>query len=306
MNKEKVVISGINGFVGHHLARELSNSGIWVIGVGQDTEINSDISNIVNEYYQADLTKLWPNISNIKAVVHLAGLAAVGPSFDNPQIYINTNSSMITHLCEYYARQDIKPRIVIVSSGAVYDSNQLMPITEESRVGFSSPYTVSKVLTENQAIYYRNRGLDCVVARPFNHIGPGQSHDFILPDFYNRLASLKKDERTIITGNIETRRDYTDVRDIARAYKKIALAPALKHSIYNICSGVSLPGLEILAGLKNAMNLPDIEYKIDRSLIRPTDIKNIVGDSSRLKEELDWKPQIDIHQTIIDFVESKS
>jgi GDP-4-dehydro-6-deoxy-D-mannose reductase len=306
MDKEKVVISGVNGFVGHHLAQELSSSGIWVIGVGQDVEVNPNISNVVNEYYQANLTKLWPNIPNVKAVIHLAGLAAVGPSFDNPQTYIDTNSSMVTNLCEYYTKQDIKPRIVIVSSGAVYDSNQPMPITEEGRVGFSSPYAVSKILTENQATYYRNRGLDCVVARPFNHIGPGQGQGFILPDLYNRLASLRKDEHTIITGNIGTRRDYTDVRDIALAYGKIALAPVLKHGVYNICSGTSRSGLELLTELKDAMGLPNIEHETDQSLVRPTDVKDIVGDSSRLKDELGWKPQIDTHQTIVDFVESKS
>lgn len=306
MDKEKVIISGINGFVGQHLARELDNAGVTVIGIGQDAEVDPKISNIVHEYHQTDLTKEWPDVLNVKAVVHLAGLAAVGPSFDNPQIYIDTNSSMVTNLCEYYVKQESKPRIVIVSSGAIYDSTQPMPITEDGRVGFTSPYTVSKVLNENQATYYRNRGLDCVIARPLNHIGPGQNQGFILPDLYSRLSSLKEGESSVSTGNIETRRDYTDVRDIARAYGKIALAPILKHNIYNICYGASLSGIEIFNELKNAMDLPEIGYQIDQSLFRPTDVGDIVGDSSRLKDELGWKPQIDISQTVIDFVKSKS
>jgi GDP-4-dehydro-6-deoxy-D-mannose reductase len=196
--------------------------------------------------------------------------------------------------------------VIIVSSGAIYDSNQPMPITEDSKMGYTSPYAVSKVLTENQAAYYRNRGLDCIVARPFNHIGPGQDEGFILPDFYSRLSSLSENEKVISVGNIETRRDYTDVRDIVRAYGKLALTSTLQHATYNICSGKSLSGADILNGLKNAMNLTDIGFEIDQSLVRPTDIAEIVGDSSRLQNELNWKPEHDIQQTIVDFVNSKN
>lgn len=306
MEKEKIVISGINGFVGHHLARELYNMGVSVAGIGREPEINNDISSIVSEYYQANLVEKWPNITQAKAVIHLAGLAAVGPSFGNPQLYINTNSAMVTNLCEYYLKQDKKPRIVLISSGAIYNSNQPLPITEDGEIGFASPYTVSKVLNENQALYYRNRGLDCVVARPFNHIGPGQNQGFILPDLYGRLDSLNEGENKIITGNIETKRDYTDVRDIVRAYGKIALTQTLKYNIYNICSGVSVSGSEIFNNLKNIMGLTGVSYEVDPSLVRPTDVEDIIGDSSRLREDTGWEPQIDIHQTIQDFVDSKS
>jgi len=305
MDKEKVIISGVNGFVGHHLARELNKADLLVIGVGQDNEVDDDIANIVSEYHQADLTEKWPDIPNVKAVIHLAGLAAVGPSFDHPQTYIDANSSMVTNLCEYYVGQESKPRVVVVSSGAVYDSNQAMPITEAGEIGFSSPYAVSKILNENQVAYYRNRGLDCVVVRPFNHIGPGQNPGFILPDFYSRLSTLENGEATIRIGNIETRRDYTDVRDIVRAYGKIALAPELKQTVYNVCSGASLSGVEIFTELKNAMNLSNVGYEIDQSLVRPTDVKDIVGDSSRLRDELGWQPIIPITQTIQDFVASQ-
>jgi len=192
MEKTRIAISGINGFVGHHLAQELVSNGISVIGIGHDKLLSPSLEGIVDEYYSADLIENWPAINNIQGVIHLAGLAAVGPSFDAPQRYINGNSSMVTNLCEYYMAQSNKPRIVIVSSGAIYDSNQPMPINEDGSLGFSSPYAVSKVLTENQAIYYRTRGLDCVVARPFNHIGPGQATGFILPDFYGRLSCTRR------------------------------------------------------------------------------------------------------------------
>lgn len=305
MNRESIVISGVNGFVGHHLARELASSGFSVIGIGTDETVAPGIADVVEEYHQADLSQAWPDISKARAVIHLAGLAAVGPSFDNPQKYINLNSAMVTHLCEYYVNSEDKPRIILVSSGAIYDGRQSMPIQESGDIGLSSPYAVSKVLNENQATYYRQRGLDCVVARPFNHIGPGQAPGFILPDFYKRLSQLEDPTAAVSVGNIATRRDYTDVRDIVHAYRKLALADSLQHTVYNVCSGASVSGTEILSELKTVMDLPDVTFEIDPSLVRPTDIENIVGDSSRLKEELDWEPSIPLQQTIADFVSSQ-
>lgn len=304
MEREKVIISGINGFVGNHLARELDSSGIDVVGIGQEENVNPEISNIVNEYHQANLVDSWPSASEPKAVIHLAGLAAVGPSFEKPQVYINANSAMVTNLCEYYLQQESKPRIIIVSSGAIYDPDQAMPISENGNISLSSPYAISKVLNENQAEYYRSRGLDCVVVRPFNHIGPGQGKGFILPDLFDRLSQLGEN-RTITTGNIETRRDYTDVRDIVKAYGRLALAETLRSNIYNICSGKSYSGVEILNTLKEIMGLEEVVLEIDQSLVRPNDTPEIIGDNSKLREELDWQPELDIRQTINDFVKSK-
>jgi GDP-4-dehydro-6-deoxy-D-mannose reductase len=303
MSKKRVVVSGINGFVGHHLTRELVKNNVSVIGVGHEPELQPDIKELVDDYYSQDLASSWPDTGEVDGVIHLAGLAAVGPSFDNPQKYIEINSSIVTNLCEYYQQKERRPRIVIISSGAIYSPDQPMPITEDGEIGYTSPYAVSKVLTENQIMYYRQRGLDCVVARPFNHIGPGQAKGFILPDFYDRISSIT--DSTIKVGNVNTRRDYTDVRDIAKAYTKMILAPELKSPIYNVCSGKSLSGQEILEILKSKMGRDSISFEIDRSLVRPTDIPEIVGDSSLLQNEINWHPEIDIDQTVNDFVQSK-
>ena len=306
MEKDKVVISGINGFVGHHVARELRSEGVSVIGISRETEVDSDISDVVDEYHQADLTDKWPETSKARAIINLAGLAAIGASFENPQMYYNVNTSIVTKLCENYLKRDYRPRIIIVSSGAVYDSNQPMPINEYGKTDHSSPYAISKVFNEKQAAFYRSQGLDCVVVRPFNHLGPGQSEGFILPDLYSRLDMLSETNECITAGNLENRRDYTDVRDIAKAYGKLALAPTLMHNTYNICSGVSISGREILNELEEAMNLKKVSCKIDKSLIRPTDPQEIIGDASRLRNELGWEPKISIHQTVVNFVKSKN
>jgi len=302
MSTKRVVITGINGFVGYHLTRHLAERNHEVIGIGREPTIQQDLTEHITEYHVADLAKEWPAINHVDAVIHLAGLAAVGPSFDNPQQYINLNSAMITNMCEYFLKQTRRPRIISISSGAIYDPQQHLPITEGSAIGFTSPYAVSKILTENQCHYYHNRGLECVVVRPFNHIGPRQAPGFILPDFFKRINDAEADA-AIEVGNINTKRDYTDVRDIADAYTRLALAPELSYSLYNVCSGKSLSGLEILDMLKKAVGKPEIKFEINPELVRPTDIMDIYGDSSRLREELDWQPTYSIEQTIKDFVD---
>lgn len=293
-----ICITGINGFVGKHLAREFKSSGAEVIGIGREEDVESEIKVVVAKYLSVDLVKEWSPIGPVDSVVHLAGLAAVGPSFDSPQTYIEVNSAMITNMCEYYLKQDKKPRIIVVSSGAIYDPNQPMPLSEDSKIGLTSPYAVSKILVEKQCEYYRNRGLDCIVVRPFNHIGPGQSEGFLVPDVIKQLRLGD----TITVGNISTKRDYTDVRDIVRAYRLLATTPNLNHSIYNACSGVSTSGEKIVSLLKSALDKPDAEVVIDQNKIRPTDPADIYGDHSRLSIDTGWQPEYTLEQTLADII----
>lgn len=297
-----MIVTGVNGFVGQHLTRELAANNILVIGVGREKYSDQGIADLIGEYYCADLAKEWPDISEAPdAIIHLAGLAAVGPSFDNPQDYVSINSAMITHMAEFYKGRAQKPRIIVVSSGAIYDPSQPMPLSEKSVIGFSSPYTVSKVLVENLCSYYRHLGLDCVVVRPFNHIGPGQATGFLVPDLVQQISEAGP-EGKIKVGNLATKRDYTDVRDVVRAYRLIATAPDLQHTIYNVCSGKSTSGNDILSLILERMNASNIQVKTDRSRFRPTDAQDIYGDASRIKEDTGWQPKIPLPQTIDDFL----
>ena len=294
--KKCIVVTGVNGFVGKHLVRVLHKNNLSVIGIGRETAVDPEIRGLISDYVVADLSQLWPKLSNVDCVIHLAGLAAVGPSFDDPQRYITANSSMVTHMAEYYLVAEKKPRLIVVSSGAIYESNQMMPLTEKSVVGFNSPYAVSKILVENQCKYYRTRDLDCVVVRPFNHIGPGQLEGFLVPDVINQL----KNGSSVTVGNISTKRDYTDVRDIARAYYLLATKPKLNHVVYNICSGKSVSGEEIVNTLKKLAYAESATIQIDRSKIRPTDPPDIYGDASALKSDVGWEPEITLKQTLRD------
>lgn len=303
--KNKIVITGINGFVGKHLVRELMSAGHEVIGLDRSPAVHPEIAELLSEYHTADLSEAWPEVSDVDAIIHLAGLAAVGPSFDNPQNYININSSIVTNMGEYYLKQDKKPRIVIISSGALYDPNVEMPINETSPIAYTSPYTVSKVLLENQAAYYTSRGIECVVMRPFNHVGPGQLPGFLVPDLAEKIRSRGSESDPIAVGNLDTKRDYTDVRDVVRAYRLVATKDnALTHSIYNVCSGTSHSGREVLTAISTTLGIPEPATAIDKQLLRPNDIKDIRGDNSRLVDEFGWKPSISFEQTIADFVDS--
>ena len=299
------VVTGVNGFVGSHLVRELQKKDFEIIGVGKENKINAQVKNEVSKYYVANLIEEWPISEDIDTIIHLAGFSAVGPSYENPQLYINGNTAMVTDICEYYLKQNRKPRILIVSSGAIYDGNQPMPITEESCLGYTSPYVISKLAVENQAAYYRSRGLDIVVARPFNHIGPGQKKGFLLPDLASRIDNLSEYENKIIVGNLDTKRDYTDVRDIVKAYVILATKASLKNSVYNICSGVSNSCFEIFSLLLKAIDRTDIEIEVDESLVRPTDIMEITGDNFRIKNDTGWIPTYTLDQTIQDFAKGR-
>lgn len=292
----RIAVTGVNGFVGRHVAAELADHGIAVVGIGIQDQAAVDL----DAYFSADLVAEWPSIGPVDAVIHLAGLAAVGPSFDEPQRYLTVNSSIVTNMGEALVASSSKARVVLVSSGAIYDGNQPLPLTERSSVDINSPYAISKVLNEIQASYYRGRGLDCVIARPFNHIGPGQGPGFLLPDLAAALA--RAGHEPLLVGNLSTKRDYTDVRDVARAYRLLATQPELGHQVYNICSGRSLSGNDILAGLLKASGRSEVHTETDSARLRPNDPVDIVGDNSRLRKDTGWAPQNNIGDTISDYL----
>lgn len=304
----RFTITGVDGFVGRHLARIAAGAGYSVVGVTRDERSTADAAELGVDTRLADLTEVWPDDALGDVVVHLAGRAAVGPSFDDPQAYLNDNSAMVTNLFEAVLRRSPgeRPRVVVVSTGAVYRSPQdASPRAEDAPLGHSSPYVVSKLLVEHQVQYYRGRGVDAVIARPFNHIGPGQSRGFLLPDMAAALESLPVGE-PLLVGDLSTRRDYTDVRDVAAAYLQLASAPSLEHAVYNVSSGRSLAGAELLTMLCDALGRDVPERQLDQRRIRATDPREIVGSSDRLRTELGWAPAVPIGQSVTDFVAGRA
>jgi GDP-4-dehydro-6-deoxy-D-mannose reductase len=298
----RLVITGVDGFVGRHLAHAAAAAGLDVFGISRSIVDDPALLGLLSGHAAADLRERWPREAPTDApIVHLAGLAAVGPSFDSPQEYLSGNSAMVTNMCEALLEAGTSPRIVAVSSGAVYAHDEESARSESDAVAFTSPYVVSKALVENQLAYYRRRGLDAIVARPFNHVGPGQGRGFIVPDLLAGLRALPEGG-ALTVGNLATRRDYTDVRDVVRAYIALATAPALAHDLYNVASGTSRSGSDILALLCGALGIRIPELVVDPARIRATDPLMIVGAADRIRTDVGWQATIPLETTIEDVV----
>lgn len=294
----RVAVTGAAGFVGTHLTAELQAHGHEVVGIGREKA-----SERCDSWVSADLAEQWPSteLGELDAVVHLAALAAVGPSFADPQRYYIANSAPLTHLAEALLESTARQRIVNVSTGAVYRPGT--GLTETSETSLASPYVISKLLGEMQAGYYRGRGLDIVTVRPFNHVGPGQSSDFLLPDLWQGVS-----RGAVVAGDLTTRRDYTDVRDVVRAYRLLVEAPTLDRDVYNVCSGTTASGEEILALLLQSAGLETttVSVTVDPDRIRPGDPRSISGSAEALRASVGWAPEIPLAQTVADFVRAAS
>ena len=297
---DRIAVTGATGFVGQVLVEHLATAGYRVIGISDLEEPPARMAEWLEDYYAADLTRGWPKIGHTTGLVHLAGLAAVGPSFDNPHEYIHTNSSMVTNIFESVLRGQCQGRVIMVSSGAVYDNTrENHGLTEGSPLLATSPYVVSKLLVERQTEYYMQRGLDAVIVRPFNHVGPGQSASFIVPDL---VAKVKEWEPSadLSVGNLDSVRDYTDVRDIARAYRLLLEQPELRHAIYNVCTGIARSGWQMLEAVCRALGkpIPPTEVRLDRAIDPSTNI----GNAQRLRGETGWQPSISLQSSVDDYV----
>jgi GDP-4-dehydro-6-deoxy-D-mannose reductase len=303
----KVMITGINGFVGQHLVRELTNRDFRIIGVGREDLAHAN-KKYVSDYIQADLTdkRAVANIAlnGIDCVINLAGLAAVGPSFDQPELYRKINVGVFSNIGNRMLEEKISSRLIAISTGTVYDPSQTMPLNENSSLARNgSPYTMTKIEMEKEARRLQRAGLDCVIARPFNHIGPGQGGGFLLPDLDNMIRSAKKSKAAVETGDLTTKRDFTDVRDVVRAYADLTTAN-LTHNVYNVCSGQSISGEKILSLLMRAEGADELEVRTDPAKIRPNDIRDLYGSFERIKYDTGWHPTITVEQTVSDFVAS--
>lgn len=300
-----LAITGVDGFVGRHVARLAVRRGWRVFGLARAAEPDDDLRSLLSEYISVDLRTEWPLGSDVDSIIHLAGLAAVGPSFSQPQQYIESNSAMITTMCESILSHPsaIPVRVVGVSSGAVYDSAAASAALDESSlVAATSPYVISKLLIEQQLAYYARRGLDTLVVRPFNHIGPGQaSLGFLVPDLAAGLRALAPGQ-ALAVGDLSTERDYTDVRDVADAYLRLAEAAHHQHRLYNVASGTSRSGLEMLDLLTGALGMQAPNLQSDPARFRATDARRIVGSATRLRDEFGWAPTVPVQQSIEDFV----
>jgi GDP-4-dehydro-6-deoxy-D-mannose reductase len=293
-----VLVTGASGFVGGHVIGRLREGGHEIVAWGFSG--SEDLEAVSVDLRDPDAARAL-DLRGVDAVIHLAGLAAVAESFREPARYLSANPSMQANLSEALIAQKVSPRMLVVSSGAVYAEQKAL-LTEASTVAPSSPYAISKLTQELVGWYYAKRGFETVVARPFNHIGPGQSPGYLVPDVASQLVRLERDGGgDLLLGNLQATRDYTDVRDIASAYIDL-IEKGRPGETYNVCSGLSSSGEDIvnkMCGLVSA----SVRVVIQGDLLRPTDVSDVRCSSAKILRDVGWRPTIPLDATLQDVIE---
>lgn len=307
----KALITGITGFAGSHLAEYLLKEGVEVYGIARWRSKLDNIEHIKNniQLINADMRdghSLERAIvdSQPDYIFHLAAQSFVPMSWWAPADTMETNIIGTVHLFESIRKLDIDPKIQIAGSseeyGMVYPDE--LPIKETNPLRPLSPYGVSKVAQDKLSYqYHQSYGLKIVTTRAFNHTGPRRGDVFATSNFAKQIAEIEKGKEPIIyVGNLNARRDFTDVRDMVKAYW-LAVQKCEFGEVYNICSAEAIKIEEVL-DLLLSMSSKKIEVKKDPSRMRPSDVEILQGDCSKFEEQTGWKPMIPFEDTMKDLL----
>ena len=237
-------------------------------------------------------------------VYHLAARAHVGESWRDPGGTLRDNVAMALNLLEALRAEAPEATVVAVASSEVYGPPARLPVDEAAPLRPHNPYAVSKAATDLLAGFYADaHGMRVVRARSFNHAGPGQEATYAIASFARQVAGAVEageDPVRIVTGNPDTRRDYTDVRDVVRAYR--LLAERAQPGAYNVCSGRSASAGELIAGLARAAGVR-VEHEVDPALLRPHEVPELRGSAEALRAATGWEPEIPPERTLADTLE---
>ena len=293
----RALVTGALGFVGRHLTDHLIAAGDEVVLIDRHGPHSVDITD--PEAITRAVAEAQPD-----AVYHLAGWAAVGSSWDDPLGALRLNAEGTLRVLEACRAAEVH-RVLSVASADVYGvvTEADLPLTEQSPIRPTSPYAASKVAADAVALQaFLGYGLGVIRVRPFNHIGPGQSEQFVASALAARIARAERDDQpTIPVGNLTPRRDVTDVRDVVRSYR-LLVERGTPGEVYNVCSGRAL-AIQELADRLVALATRPITLSPDPSLIRPIDLPVLLGDATKLREATGWTPEIPIEQTLSDLLD---
>lgn len=298
----RALVTGASGFVGQHLVERLTAEGHEVVAAAgphdADAGIPIDLTDI-------DTLRAAFDISQPDVVFHLAAQAFVPRAIEAPQETYETNVMGTANLLQAmreFTQREHNARLVFVSSAEVYGSQpqSVMPLTESCAPNPVNPYAASKAAGEALVLgEARSFGVDAIITRAFNHIGPGQNERFAVPSFATQLAAIANGSEPVMhVGNLEAKRDFLDVRDVVAAYAALA-ERGEGAEIYNVCSGTAASMREILAELIRIAHVA-VEVREDPSRMRPADVPLIYGDNTKLREHTGWAPQIPLRRTLQD------
>lgn len=289
----KLLLIGGNGFVGRHV---VSLSGMYeVVSTGSECDVS-------------DWTSVAGLIERVRPdkVIHLAAVTTLAESFENPRRALDVNFGGVFNVLSALQESGFEGDMLFVSSSEVYGHlpESALPVGEEWRLKPASPYAVGKMAAEALCCQWSlSSPFRIVVARPFNHIGPGQSERFSISNFARQIAAVKLGiaEPVIHVGDIDTSRDFTDVRDVARAYL-LLLDKGRSGEIYNVCSGEDRTIRSMIMCMSEIAGV-DVELRSDPARIRPNDQRRVFGDHARLSGDTGWRPRIPIDRTLSDLLD---
>lgn len=301
---KKYLVTGINGFVGKyfvdHVLSVEPDANIMGLGLEETSKVDNIKYKSVN---LCDVDKVNDIVAEYKPdyIIHLAAVSSVAKSWEDPAgCFINNNMAFL-NLADAVRANNLKTRILSVGSSEEYGIYD-MPIKEDFVLHPKSPYSVARLSQEYLSKLYVDRfGMDIVMTRSFNHIGPRQSPQFVIPSFVQQLVNIAdgKSENKMMVGNIDVVRDFTDVRDVVDAYYRI-IKNAPNRQVYNVCSGRGVKLRDIIDIAAQQLNIrPNII--IDKSRLRSNEIMQVIGDNRKLRE-LGWEPKYDLAKTISDII----
>jgi GDP-4-dehydro-6-deoxy-D-mannose reductase len=300
-----VLVTGASGFAGSHLIDLLRQSGASITGWRRSGHPSPEQSPSV-DWQAVDLLDgdaVRQAIAEVRPsrVFHCAGAAHVGQSWEDARATLATNVLGTHHLLNGLRVAGIRARVLIPGSSYVYRPSD-RALKEPDPVGPASPYALSK-LAQELAGCGDPGGPDVLLARAFNHFGPRQDPWFVASGFARRIADIEAGRwaAEIAVGNLDTRRDLTDVRDTVRAYRLI-LERGTPGRPYNVCSGRAIAIRELLEMMLTRARVP-IRIVVDPARYRPNDLPLVVGDPSRIRDELGWTAQIPIERAVDDLLE---
>jgi GDP-4-dehydro-6-deoxy-D-mannose reductase len=306
----KALITGAGGFVGQHLVNHLLNQDdIEVYGTTFfPVDLYPDSAEAGARLQQVNLTdrdKIETLLADIRPnhIYHLAAQSFVPESFDNPWDTLSNNIQSQLNIILSMIKLNLDARILIVSSAEVYGavSPEDIPISEEQPLRPQNPYSVSKLTQDMMGLqYHLSHHVDVVRVRPFNQIGPGQSDRFVAPAFASQISAIEagKHEPVMRVGNLIAKRDFTDVRDMVRAFESV-MTKGEPGDVYNIGSGQAHSIQELLDTLLYETEAP-ITIEEDPARMRPVETPIFVCDNRKIQSTTGWEPSYTFEQTLVD------
>jgi len=296
------LVTGASGFVGSHLVEHLLACGDEVVGTTFGYGAVLPCRTIPLDITDKEACRRIFAEVNPDAVYHLAGIASPPAVAGDPMASLLVNVGGVHSVLSAVAERPQPPHVLVVSSGEVYGGAGVegKPITEEISAAPRNDYAVSKIMAEEVGLLFaRRNNLSVTIVRPFNHTGPRQSEAFVVAAFAKQLAAIVKGKQAPIleVGNLGARRDFSDVRDVVRAYRLLVAQGAT--GTFNVASGI---GVSIEDILNYLVNITDVSVTIqpDPKRMRPAEVPLIVGSAEKLKERTGWMPQFSLKETLAD------